>query len=43
MPSEKDLELEVEEDEIEEDLVLVGAIVGFFEAGYVLKLVLGVG
>jgi hypothetical protein len=38
MPSEEDFELEVEEEEIDEDLVLVGAIVGFFEAGQILKL-----
>lgn len=29
MPSEEDFELEVEEEEIEEDLVVVGAIVMF--------------
>ena len=33
MPSEEDFELEVEEEEIEEDLVVVGAIVRVFEAG----------
>lgn len=33
MPSEVDFELEVDAEEIEEDLVLVGAIVSFFEAG----------
>jgi hypothetical protein len=42
MPSEEDLELAVEADEIEEDLVLVGAIVEVFKACYVLNLVLGV-
>jgi hypothetical protein len=31
MPSEEDLELEVETDEMEEELVLVGAIVRFFQ------------
>jgi hypothetical protein len=33
MPSEGDFELEVEEEEIDEDLVVVGAIVSFLEAG----------
>jgi hypothetical protein len=32
MPSEEDLELDVEAEEIEEDLVLGGAIVRFLEA-----------
>jgi len=43
MPSEEDFELDVEAEEIEDDLVLVGAIVSFFEAGYELKLDLGAG
>jgi hypothetical protein len=33
MPSEEDFELDVEAEEIEDDLVLVGAIASFFEAG----------
>jgi len=33
MPSEEDLELEVVEEEIEDDRVVVGAIVSFFEVG----------
>jgi hypothetical protein len=38
MPSEEDLELEVEAEEIDEDRVLVGAIVRFSVAGRFLKL-----
>jgi hypothetical protein len=38
MPSEEDLELEEETDEIEEERVLVGAIVRFFQPECVLKL-----
>jgi hypothetical protein len=38
MPSEEDLELEVEAEEIDEDRVLVGAIARFSDAGRFLKL-----
>ena len=38
MPSEEDLELEVEAEEIDEERVLVGAIVSFYSAGQFLKL-----
>jgi hypothetical protein len=38
MPSDEDLELEVEAEEIDDDRVLVGAIVRFSVAGRVLKL-----